>query len=326
MSIVDKQDFVKIMQISSHSGTIISVNTSSEKGMCKQPVDRILVEESGIRGDAHSGAWNRQISLLSNESIHRFQQTHPEQITAGSFGENITTSGLPVQNAAVMDRFLINEVILEITQIGKKCHSGECSIFNQVGECIMPKEGIFCRVLHGGTIYPNDEIIWQPRALKILVITLSDRAFRGEYADECSPKIENLIETNLASKYWNYECKSVILPDDAETLRAQIKWAEEQGTDIIFTTGGTGIGPRDITPDIVLSLADKTIPGIMEFIRCKHGEEIPHALLSRSVAVVIKKILVFTLPGSPRAVEQYMIEILKILEHSIYMIHGIDVH
>ena len=239
---------------------------------------------------------------------------------------NLTTAGLSIHNVVVMDRFLVNDVMLEVTQTGKKCHGGECSIFKQIGECIMPKEGIFCRVLHGGVIRPNDNILWQPRSVKVLGITLSDRAFRGEYADRSGPKIQSLLNGFFPEKCWNLQWESVIMPDDADRLRSQIQRAEEQGVDIIFTTGGTGIGPRDITPDVVLSLADKTIPGIMEYIRCKHGAEIPNALLSRSVAAVIKKILVFTLPGSPRAIEQYMIEIFRILEHSLYMIHGIDTH
>ena len=96
--------------------------------------------------------------------------------------------------------------------------------------------------------------------------------------------------------------------------------------DIIFTTGGTGIGPRDITPEVVKPLLDKEIPGIMESIRIKYGMEKPNALLSRSIAGVMKKSLIYTLPGSVRAVNDYMSEILKTLEHLIYMQRGIDAH
>ena len=94
----------------------------------------------------------------------------------------------------------------------------------------------------------------------------------------------------------------------------------------MFTTGGTGVGPRDVTPDVVAALADKTIPGIMDAIRIKYGAAKPNALLSRSVAAVIRSTLVYTLPGSVRAVEEYMDEILKTLEHLIFTLHGLDLH
>ena len=94
----------------------------------------------------------------------------------------------------------------------------------------------------------------------------------------------------------------------------------------MITTGGTGIGPRDFTPDVVQSMLDKEIPGLMELIRMKYGQEKPAALLSRSVAGVMGKSLVFTLPGSVRAVSEYMSEILRSLNHMIFMLNGIDLH
>ena len=96
--------------------------------------------------------------------------------------------------------------------------------------------------------------------------------------------------------------------------------------DVLFTTGGTGIGPRDITPDVVIPLLDREIPGIMEFIRVKHGERLPSALLSRSVAGTIGEMLIYTLPGSVKAVREYTEEILRTLPHSLHMIKGIDAH
>jgi molybdenum cofactor synthesis domain-containing protein len=96
--------------------------------------------------------------------------------------------------------------------------------------------------------------------------------------------------------------------------------------DIIITTGGTGIGPRDITPDIVRSVIEKEIPGIMEMIRFKYGAEKPNALLSRSVAGVAGKSLIFTLPGSVKAVNEYMAEITRSVKHALYMLHGLDTH
>ena len=132
------------------------------------PVDEIIVDALGMQGDSHAGAWNRQISLLSSESILRFQEKTAVPLTYGSFAENLTTAGLSIHNVVVMDRFLVNDVMLEVTQTGKKCHGGECSIFKQIGECIMPKEGIFCRVLHGGVIRPMIISCGNPARLKYL--------------------------------------------------------------------------------------------------------------------------------------------------------------
>ncbi len=156
--------------------------------------------------------------------------------------------------------------------------------------------------------------------MTVLVITLSDRAVRGEYEDRSGPEIVQLLKAHFADA----DIESVLIGDDADTLREQIKRAPK--FDVIITTGGTGIGPRDITPDVINPMLDREIPGIMEFIRTKHGERLPSALLSRSVAGVIGTTLVYTLPGSVKAVREYMHEILRSLEHALHMVRGEDVH
>ena len=100
----------------------------------------------------------------------------------------------------------------------------------------------------------------------------------------------------------------------------------KEKVDIIFTTGGTGIGPRDITPDVIKKLIDKEIPGIMEMIRIKYGMQFPNALLSRSIAGVAGKTLLYALPGNPKAVKEYCDEIFKTVEHSFRMLYNIDEH
>lgn len=164
-----------------------------------------------------------------------------------------------------------------------------------------------------------------PERIDILIITLSDRAFKGEYDDLSGPKIKEIISGYLSSIGWEYSVNLTLIPDDAVILKKLLKSASTQ-YNIIITTGGTGIGPRDITVETVTPLLDKEIPGIMEFIRIKYGTEKPNALLSRGVAGVMGKALVYTLPGSVRAVEEYMSEILKTLKHLIYMQYGIDTH
>jgi molybdenum cofactor synthesis domain-containing protein len=121
-------------------------------------------------------------------------------------------------------------------------------------------------------------------------------------------------------------CDYKLLPDNSQKLETEIRRMVSEGHEIIITTGGTGIGPRDFTPDVVKPLLDKEIPGIMDYIRLKYGAEKPNALLSRSIAGVSGKSLIFVLPGSVKAVKEYMSEILPMLNHLFAMIFGIDRH
>jgi molybdopterin adenylyltransferase len=164
-----------------------------------------------------------------------------------------------------------------------------------------------------------------PEKFEILIITLSDRAHRGEYEDLSGPKLKEMVREFFLTEGWSFNVSSILIPDDAATLKGLLKDAENN-CNIIITTGGTGIGPRDITIETVTPFLVKEIPGIMEFIRTRYGAEKPNALLSRGVAGIIGKSLIYTLPGSVRAVEEYMTEILKTLKHTIYMQYGIDKH
>ncbi len=164
-----------------------------------------------------------------------------------------------------------------------------------------------------------------PEKFEVLIITLSDRAHRGEYEDLSGPRIREKISEYLSSINWEFNINLTLIPDDATILRELLKSAGSV-YNIVITTGGTGIGPRDITVETVAPLLTKKIPGIMEFIRIKYGTEKPNALLSRGVAGIIGKSLIYTLPGSVRAVDEYMTEILKTLKHTVYMQYGIDTH
>lgn len=307
-------------------GKVVSVNRSLEKGTSKEPVAEIEVDVRGVVGDGHAGETHRQISLLAIESIERFSATTSRTFWYGDFAENITTQGIDLFEVGVLDRFTVGPVELEVTQLGKKCHGGECAIFREVGQCVMPKEGLFCRVVRGGRVRPGDKIVHTPRPLCLRVITMSDRAHQGVYEDQSGPRVRALIETFLESKRWHPQFEMTVLPDDAEGLKMELETARDDAVDVVFITGGTGIGPRDVTPEVVAALADKIIPGLMEHIRLKFGAEKPNALLSRSVAAVMGRTLVYALPGSVRAVEEYMGEIVKTLEHAICMLHGLDIH
>ena len=164
------------------------------------------------------------------------------------------------------------------------------------------------------------------RKLKIQVITLSDRASKGEYSDLSGPEIVNSLNDYFTEKQWRFEIEANIIPDDATLLEDKLLEAKRNKLDILFTTGGTGIGPRDFTPEVMKKMLDKEIPGIMELIRVKYGMDIPNALLSRGIAGIIGKMQVYTLPGNPKAIKEYCDEIFKTLDHAFLMIAGIDAH
>lgn len=136
-------------------GVIKGICISENRGTTKHEIEEaILVKDWGIQGDAHAGHWHRQVSLLSYEKIEEFRKKGAD-IELGAFGENLIVSGYDFRNLAVGTRFQCGEAVLEMTQIGKECHS-HCEIYKRMGECIMPREGVFAIVLHGGTIRKGD--------------------------------------------------------------------------------------------------------------------------------------------------------------------------
>lgn len=143
--------------------TVKSVNISEKKGTIKSPRKSIELNEKGVADDAHSGDWHRQVSLLAEESIRRFEGVLGRKIEYGEFAENITTEGIVLHETIPGDKLFIGNIELEITQIGKKCHGDNCQIFQQVGKCVMPKEGIFAKVIKGGTVKPGDEMVFQKK-------------------------------------------------------------------------------------------------------------------------------------------------------------------
>lgn len=137
---------------------IVSVNISEKKGTIKYPqIEGKLVSNFGLYGDAHAGNWHRQVSLLGMESIDKMINMGIHDLVPGVFAENITTEGIILYDLPVGTRIQVGEVLLEITQIGKECHS-DCSIMQKIGRCIMPIEGVFAKVIVGGTIKKGDEI------------------------------------------------------------------------------------------------------------------------------------------------------------------------
>ena len=304
-------------------GKILAICISRVRGTQKSVVaEAVLKPDWGIEGDAHGGKWHRQVSLLAVEKIEAFRQKGA-QVDFGAFGENLVVSGFDLRHLPVGTLLKSGEVLLEITQIGKECHS-HCAIFKAVGDCIMPREGIFARVLQGGLLKVGDDLAIVPRAeprpYQAAVITLSDKGSQGLREDKSGPAIVNRLQKE------GYEvCESLLLPDNQAQLQAQlIRLADQRQLDLILTTGGTGFAARDVTPEATLAVADKNVPGIAEYLRAKSLAVTPRAMLSRAVSVIRGKTLIINLPGSPKACEECLDFILAALPHGLNLLRGED--
>ena len=137
---------------------VLAVCVSEEKGTQKKEMDRVFVRpDHGLQGDAHAGTWHRQVSLLARESVDKVQRNISFLLEHGAFAENILTEGITLYELPVGTRLQVGEALMEVTQIGKECHK-DCAIRQQIGDCVMPREGIFARVLMGGAVRPGDPV------------------------------------------------------------------------------------------------------------------------------------------------------------------------
>lgn len=302
-------------------GTVLAVCTSAEKGVQKRDVHCAhFTPEWGIDGDAHAGKWHRQVSLLSADKIEAFR-ARGAQVVYGDFGENLVVSGFDFRSLPVGTLLRCGEVLLEMTQIGKECHS-HCAIYKTMGDCIMPREGVFARVLEGGTITVGDEMSiverTSPRPYQAAVITLSDKGAAGEREDKSGPAIVEELESR------GYEVvEKLLLADGTGPLKAQlIRLCDQRQLDLILTTGGTGFTPRDQTPEATLAVADRAAPGIAEAIRAGSMRYTRRAMFSRGVSVIRGKTLIINLPGSPKAVRESLEVFLDDLPHALDMLRN----
>lgn len=302
-------------------GKVLAVCTSAVRGFQKENQGAArFIAGYGLDGDAHAGDWHRQVSLLSADEIAAFN-ARGAAVEPGAFGENLVVEGIDFRTLPVGTLLRCGDVLLEVTQIGKACHH-HCAIFHKMGDCIMPREGIFARVLEGGRIAAGNEMTVVPREtplpLQAAVITLSDRCAAGERQDESGSAVaERLQQTGYTV------IEQLILPDGREGLTKElIRLADQRQPDLILTTGGTGFAPRDLTPEATLDAAERLAPGIAEAMRAASLRITPRAMLTRAVSVIRGRTLIINLPGSPKACMECMDVFLDQLPHAHALLRG----
>ncbi len=302
-------------------GKVIAVCTSARKGVQKENIRSARFEADwGLENDAHAGHWHRQVSLLSADKAEAFRQEGAD-VLPGAFGENLLVEGIDFRALPVGTRLRCGQVLLEITQIGKECHT-HCAIYHKMGKCIMPTEGVFAVVLESGEIAVGDDmaVVARPAPLppQAAVITLSDRCAAGLAKDKSGPAV---AERLTAEGYCVIE--QLLLPDDPEKLKkALIRLCDQRQPDLILTTGGTGFSPRDCTPEATLAVAHRNAPGIAEAIRSASLAITPRAMLGRGTSVIRGRTLIVNLPGSVKACRESMDVFLSQMPHAISLLRG----
>ena len=299
-------------------GKIRALCISEKRGTQKHALDRVFcVTEHGMDGDAHAGDWHRQVSLLGLGEIDDFRARGAD-VDFGAFGENLVAEGFRFKELPIGTRLRVGDVFLEITQIGKECHS-HCQIFHQVGDCIMPREGVFARVLHGGWVTVGDELelTTDKILLDAAVLTASDKGSRGEREDKSGAAIrEMLTEAGYAVAGHG------IVPDEKEAIARELTLWSDRGVALVLTTGGTGFSVRDVTPEATRSVIERETPGIPEAMRALSMQITHRAMLTRAAAGIRKRTLIVNLPGSEKAVRECLGFILPELRHGIEILRG----
>lgn len=300
-------------------GKIQAISVSDRKGVIKENVPSAFFENDfGIKGDAHAGKWHRQVSLLALESVKKMQDKGLK-VKSGDFAENITTVDIDLLSLPVGTKLQIGSIELIISQIGKVCHH-KCAVYYHAGECVMPKEGIFGVVRGNGELKVGDEIKNLGKdGYSVGIITLSDRASKGEYEDLTGPAIEKYISENLKTSFIRKE----IIADDKDKLDITLKdFADIQNLDLIITNGSTGISPRDIAPDVTTEVIEKRLPGFEEVMRAESFKITVNSIVSRAVCGTRKNSLIINLPGSPKGAVENLGFIMPAIEHTIKKLQG----
>lgn len=306
------------------NGEILALCTSERKGERKRPhTSAQFTAGSGIAGDAHAGSCHRQVSLLAETDVAGMRRKGLPGLKAGDFAENVIIAGLAFDDLGLGSRLRLGgSVELEISQIGKVCHA-RCAIYHQTGDCIMPRLGLFAKVLSDGTVSTGDSVTVTrhvPRAAwQVFVLTVSDRCSRGEAVDTAGPAVARLLESALSAHIYKHE----IVPDEQQQIAERLRHhCDGHSVDLAIAVGGTGFAPRDVTPEAVASIIQRPTPGLDEAMRRASLEKTPHAMLSRATSGILNQTLVLSLPGSERAAVENLQAILPALGHGLAKLRG----
>lgn len=296
-------------------GIIKAVCISKKRGTIKENIQECnLIENYGLENDAHAGNWHRQVSLLSYNKVDEFNE-RGGNAKEGDFGENLLVEGIDFRNLKVGTILKCNDIILEMTQIGKECHT-HCQIYHRVGDCIMPREGVFAKVIQGGHLKVGDKMTVhenENKKISAAIITMSDTCFKGENQDTSGPKLCELVE-KLGYEVIEY----FILPDEQKMIEKElIRLADQRQVNLILTTGGTGFSKRDCTPEATLNVMTRNAPGISEAIRYESMKYTKKAMLSRAASVIRNETLIINMPGSLKAVQESFEIIQDVIDHGI---------
>ncbi|MCR5518555.1 MAG: MOSC domain-containing protein [Lachnospiraceae bacterium] len=301
---------------------VMAVCISEKRGTQKKNIGECeVVEGYGLKDDAHGGNWHRQVSLLSYEKVEEFRKRGAD-VSDGAFGENILVSGIDFKTLPIGTVFRCGEVVLVLTQVGKKCHS-ECNIYHMVGDCIMPREGVFTKVLHGGVVKVGDEFVIEKMGEDLrhpvaAVLTLSDKGSKGERVDESGMYLcDELVK--LGYEIGAYD---VISDDYDEIVKKLLYYADFLDADLVLTTGGTGFSQRDNTPEATRKVIKREAPGISEAIRAYSMTKTKRAMLSRGVSGIRNNTLIINFPGSKKACIESLEVIADTLPHAIGILRG----
>ena len=306
-------------------GILRYVCVSSRKGGAKDAVARAELRSGhGIVGDAHAGPWHRQLSILDEADIDAMR-AKGLALEPGAFGENLVVAGLDLASVGIGTVLAVGAACLGITQIGKVCHE-RCPIFYAAGDCIMPRLGLFAEVRRGATITPGEEVRVEelvPRsAWQAGVLTVSDRCAAGTMRDTAGPVVASTVAASVGA----HVAWAGIVPDEVSAIERQLRDLVGRGLSLIVTVGGTGLAPRDVTPEATLALIEREVPGLAEAMRATSAASTPNAWLSRAVAGTAGTTLIVNLPGSERAARENLLAIVPALRHALAMLAGEQAH
>ena len=301
-------------------GHLLSVNLGKIRGAFKHPVEEgILTPKWGLKGDAHGGDWDRQISVLPLESLSLVPRNVRERFEDNTYSENLTIEGIDPEKLRPGTHLSIGEAEIVILEIGKKSYEPPES----GRPYIVSREGRFGRIVKGGMIKRGDTIkivkegFPPPNAPRVVLLTLSDKGAQGKRED-ISGRYLTWYATRLNAKILFRS----IIPDEKPTIKETLLKGVKAGADLILTTGGTGLAPRDVTPEATREVIDREVPGFAEAMRMESLKKTPHAMASRAVSGIAEKTLIINLPGSPKAVAECMEVIIPALPHAIEKLRG----